>query len=717
VLAESRTATLADPTNPLSLTGETTTLVRNGRTYTRTFAAAGRTVTEQSPAGRQRVQTLDAKGRVLSDRLGGRAPTNVSYDAQGRLITATRGTSGSARTFSMGYDTLNRLVSVTDPLSRTLGFTYNDADRVVTETLPDARQVRYTYDADGNLTSVTPPGRPTHTSSYTAVNLESAYVPPDVGAGPTATIYSYNLDRQLTRITQPDSQTVELGYDSGGRLSTVTTAVGVSAYAYHPTTGNLSSVAAPDGGVITYAYDGHLPTGTAWTGSMAGSGTRIYDSSSRVSSTSVNGGQTVSFQYDADGLLTQAGSLTLTRDPQTGLATGSTLGQVADTLGYNELAEVTTYSASTGGTPVLSVSYTRDAIGRITEKVETVLGQTDTYTYGYDPGGYLTSVMRDGLPSVTYGYDANGNRLTRVTGVETETGIYDDQDRILAYDDAVYSYTANGELLTKTNSGQTTTYSYDQLGELRDVTLPNGTAIEYLIDGENRRIGKKVNGAVVQGFLYEDRLRLLAELDGSGAIVARFVYGSRPNVPDYLIKGGSTYRILADQLGSPRLVVDTGTSLVAQRLDYDEFGRVTLNTNPGFQPFGFAGGLYDTDTKLLRLGARDYDAQTGRWTAKDPIKFRAHDPNLYRYVLDDPVNRADPSGLLVICTRLELAPRTFFCFSLDGGLPFTDFGFYDINNPPCSFNCFFRDPDFEAGRLRGRNRDLPDPAAASRGCL
>ncbi|TMB42434.1 MAG: hypothetical protein E6J55_15700 [Deltaproteobacteria bacterium] len=165
VLAESRTATLADPTNPLSLTGETTTLVRNGRTYTRTFAAAGRTVTEQSPAGRQRVQTLDAKGRVLSDRLGGLAPTNVSYDAQGRLITATRGTSGSARTFSMGYDTLNRLVSVTDPLSRTLGFTYNDADRVVTETLPDARQVRYTYDADGNLTSVTPPGRPTHTSS------------------------------------------------------------------------------------------------------------------------------------------------------------------------------------------------------------------------------------------------------------------------------------------------------------------------------------------------------------------------------------------------------------------------------------------------------------------------------------------------------------------------------------------------------------------------
>ena len=35
------------------------------------------------------------------------------------------------------------------------------------------------------------------------------------------------------------------------------------------------------------------------------------------------------------------------------------------------------------------------------------------------------------------------------------------------------------------------------------------------------------------------------------------------------------------------------TAAVLQRIDYDEFGRVILDTNPGFQPFGFAGGLYD----------------------------------------------------------------------------------------------------------------------------
>jgi len=175
--------------------------------------------------------------------------------------------------------------------------------------------------------------------------------------------------------------------------------------------------------------------------------------------------------------------------------------------------------------------------------------------------------------------------------------------------------------------------------------LPDGTNIEYLIDGRNRRIGKKINGALVQGFLYQNQLNPVAELDGSGNVVSRFVYGSKANVPDYMIKGGTTYRILSDRLGSPRLVVNTGTGDIMQRLDYDEFGNLTQDSNPGFQPFGFAGGLYDQHTKLTRFGARDYDAETGRWTAKDPIRFQGGDTNLFGYVLNDPVNQVDPRGL------------------------------------------------------------------------
>jgi RHS repeat-associated protein len=72
-------------------------------------------------------------------------------------------------------------------------------------------------------------------------------------------------------------------------------------------------------------------------------------------------------------------------------------------------------------------------------------------------------------------------------------------------------------------------------------------------------------------------------------------------------------------------------------MDYDEWGRVTLDTHPGFQPFGFAGGIYDRDTGLVRFGARDYDPEIGRWAAKDPIGFDGGDSNLYGYVANDPI--------------------------------------------------------------------------------
>ena len=75
--------------------------------------------------------------------------------------------------------------------------------------------------------------------------------------------------------------------------------------------------------------------------------------------------------------------------------------------------------------------------------------------------------------------------------------------------------------------------------------------------------------------------------------MGRFVYGTKAYVPDYMIKGGITYRIISDHLGSVRLVINTGDGSVAQRRDYDAYGNIFNNTNPGFQPFGFAGGLYD----------------------------------------------------------------------------------------------------------------------------
>jgi RHS repeat-associated protein len=133
------------------------------------------------------------------------------------------------------------------------------------------------------------------------------------------------------------------------------------------------------------------------------------------------------------------------------------------------------------------------------------------------------------------------------------------------------------------------------------------------------------------------------------------VYGTKPNVPDYMIRGGVTYRILSDWLGSVRLVVNASNGKVVQQLDYDEFGNVLSTSNDTtcttgalcfpFQPFGFAGGLQDRDTGLVRFGERDYDPQAGRWVSKDPILFAGGDTNLYVYAGSDPINRIDTRGL------------------------------------------------------------------------
>jgi RHS repeat-associated protein len=644
-LTTERTAVLADANNPLSLTSLTDTVTLNGRTATSFYNAATKTATATSAAGRISQIALDNLGRVIQSQVTGLLSVNNAYDPKGRLASITQGIGTDQRTLSFAYNPQGYLQTVTDPLDRTVGYEYDFAGRVTRQILPDNREVLYSYDANGNLASLTPPGRTAHVFKYNAIDQTQEYVPPDVAAGTNSTLYEYDLDKALTHITRPDGLTIDFGYDSAGRLSTQTTPEGITGYTYAPTTGKLTTVTAPGGSALNFTYNGALLTQTDWTGEITGNVGFSYDNDFRVTGMSVNGGDTVLYQYDADSLLAQAGDLTLSRSSQNGLLTGTSLGTVSDSLSYDGFGAVTQRDAKFNGTSFFKTDYTYDKLGRITRKVEGIGILSKTYDYGYDLAGRLVEVKLNGATVSAYTYDANGNRLTHTQGGNTDTGTYDAQDRLLTYGSASYTYTANGELKTKTIGSQATSYDYDVLGNLRKVTLPNNQTIDYVIDAANRRVGKEVNGALVQGFLYQDQLKPIAELDGNGAIVSRFVYATRANVPDYMVKGGQTYRIVTDHLGSPRFVLNVVDGSVAQQMDYDEFGNVITDTNPGFQPFGFAGGLYDRDTKLVRFGARDYESETGRWVAKDPILFAGGDLYLYAYAANDPINIIDPFGL------------------------------------------------------------------------
>src|SRR5205807_440816 len=514
---------------------------------------------------------------------------------------------------------------------------------------PDGRVTHHEYDVNGNVIGETPPGRTTHSFSYSPVDLVSEYSPPAVVSGENSTHFNFNADRELTLITRPDGLTTFFDRISGGcsceRLNFLVQPRGTSSFTYDPQTGNLSMLTSPDGVNLTFAYAGSLLTNETWAGPVPGNVNSTLDNDLFTASRRVNAGSAVVFLYDADKLLTQAGSLAITRDAQNGLITRTILGSITNNWAYNEFAEPTNHSAVYGATPLYSVQYIRDAGARIATKIETIGGVTSQYAYTYDLAGRLAVVTLNGVTNAVYSYDTKDDRLSITTDSETRIASYDQQDRLVSYGADTFTYNANGELATKTITGQTTTYEYDVLGNLIHVVLPNGTDIRYVIDGLDLRIGKKINGVLTQGFLYDDADRLVAELDGAGNVVSEFVYGTFDDAPDYLIKAGETYRIVADHLGSPRIVANVASGQIAQRIDYDAFGRVLADTAPGFQPFGLAGGLYDPDNRLVRFGTRDYDAETGRWTAKDPILFAGDQANLYAYVGNDPINNSDPDGL------------------------------------------------------------------------
>jgi RHS repeat-associated protein len=632
--------------NPLSATKLAYVMSENGRVSNAVYDIAGRKATTTSPMGRQSVQTFDAKGRVLTASVPGIAAVNYVYDGDGRLKAVTQGSGAKQRRFSFDYRDDGFVGVMTDALSQTVKLDYDRVGRLKKQTLADNSVMGFKYDNSGNVTSIAPPGQPEHKFYYNPVNQTSFYDPPTVTdiTGDTLTEYEYNLDKQLTRIALP-GKNIDLNYEAdSGRLESVATPSGRYVYGYDDA-GRVSGVTAPGNERLTFSYDGALPLGETWVGTVNGKVAWSFDANFWGRTQTVNGASAVSYDYDSDGLVTRAGNLTLTSDAQNGLLTGTALGAVTDSWSYDEFGEPGSYSVTAAGVTVFSLAFTRDNLGRITDKTETVVGGNVVWHYDYDGTGRLTDVAQNGAAASHYEYDANGNRTAARYVGPVISGTYDAQDRMLTYGANTYQYADTGDLTAKTSGAGKTGYVYDVMGNLRSATLPNGTHIEYVIDGQDRRVGKKVNGALEQGFLYDGALQIVAELDGAGAIVSRFVYTGSGNVPAYMVRGGVEYRIVTDHLGSPRLVIDASTGEIVQRMDYDEFGNVMEDTNPGFQPFGFAGGLYDLDTGLVRFGARDYDSESGRWTAKDPIGFDGGDSNIYAYVSNDPINYLDVSGL------------------------------------------------------------------------
>jgi YD repeat-containing protein len=232
----------------------------------------------------------------------------------------------------------------------------------------------------------------------------------------------------------------------------------------HDGSGTLTSVNRSDSVKVEMTHDGSLWTGSTWSGAVSGSVKADYDANFWLKTLTVNDASSVTFSYDDDGLLIGAGSavgaMTVARDANTGMVTGTALGNVATANAYNGFAELSSLSVAASGANPLSQTMERDALGRITHIVESAQGVPHDLQYAYDSVGRLVSAVRDGV-TTAYGYDANGNRTYVQVGVGLPViATFDAQDRSLTQGITVFEMTPHGDLLRKTDGTSTSELTY-----------------------------------------------------------------------------------------------------------------------------------------------------------------------------------------------------------------------------------------------------------------
>jgi RHS repeat-associated protein len=505
-------------------------------------------------------------------------------------------------------------------------------------TYPDGHATLSEYDANGNQTTLVVPTPADHASTFNGINRVTSETTP-LGE---ATHYEYDRDRRLTAIELPSGQRLENTYTQN-RLTQTNTPEGSILYTYLH--GDQLSQISEGTETLAYTWDGSLLKEVWYQGEL-NEGIQYDNNANFQVSQLTYAGDSTNLTYDRDGLLTGIHGFTLGRHANHGLPISLDNGTLNRTFAYNGYGEVTHVSTELNQTAAFGYELTYNSVGQITGKTETLPGgEINEYSYTYDDRYRLTGVTKNSLLVEQYQYDANGNRTLATSterGVTGTTASYNLGDQLQSQGNTSYTYDGNGRLSQKTTGTEVTTYDYDSQGRLKQVQTPDHT-IHYRHNALGNRVAKLKDGQVIERYLWQDKTTLLATYDGAGNLKQRFNY-TLGHAPTSFTENGTTYYLLTDQLGSPRVITDSAGHVV-KAIEYDAYGNVISDSNPSITlPFGFAGGLKDSDTGLIRFGYRDYDSTTGRWTARDPIGFAGGDTNLYGYVSNDPVNFVDPTG-------------------------------------------------------------------------
>ena len=559
--------------------------------------------------------TYDTHGNMLTSEDGEGKKSTYTYNNNAQL-TSLKNASGNTTQFS--YDSKGQLNTVTNAKgTAVVKREYDEIGRVTKKTYADNTTESYTYNALGNVTSFTNRRGETLTYKYNlAGQLEWKYYP-----GGKAYRYYYNLAGTLFRVERIENGEIyleeEFELDASQRVTKSKTpgkhdseTYDVS-YAYD-LAGNRTLMAYPDGYILHYKYDAlnHL--------------VRIYDDEKTI----------VAYEYDAAGRRTKR-----------------TLGNVTYTEyvynAMNYLTELTNYTS--GGTIQSSFKYDYNKAG-MRQSMTSLEG---LHTYNYDDTYQLTSVTYPNEDKADYKFDAVGNRISVTENGNATNYTTNNLDQYTNVGNENLTYDKNGNLTKSQNTSETTIYSWNEDDQLIGVNK-NGTQINYQYDYQGRLISKTTNDNYIR-YIW-DGFDLVAEMDKSGNVITRYIYGNQLDEIINITKTEENFWCQQDGLNSVVSVTNNNGEVI-ETANYDAYGSLR-NGNISSVPQRFAGMLWDELASLYYARARWYNQDHGKFLSIDPLEM-TNNVNPCIYASNNPVNFIDPLGLFDVLNIITSVPGIF----------------------------------------------------------
>ncbi|MBI3651513.1 MAG: RHS repeat-associated core domain-containing protein, partial [Acidobacteria bacterium] len=506
-------------------------------------------------------------------------------------------------------------------------------------TLPLGQVESYAYNSVGNLLSRTDFRGKVTSYSYDPMNRLLSKTP-DASLSEPSISYSYNAVGQRASMSDRSGVTLYT-YDARNRLTSKQTPQGTLTYAYDAASNLLSTRSSNTNGVNTsYAYDA-LNRMSSVTDNAAVIGTRPGTGSS-------------SLFYDEVG----------------NLASFNTANGVTTSYTYNSLNRLTNLTSSKAATSLASYAYTLGAAGNRTSVTE---ANGRVASYSYDALYRLTNetITNDAVSanngSITYSYDAVGNRLSRtssVAAVPSTTSAVDGNDRL-----ASDAYDNNGNTVSSPDSTTPTAsnaYQYDFENRLVKLNASTPSEVSYVYDGDGNRVSKTVGtgaSATTTRYLvdtnnatgYAQVVEELAVVAGVSSVQRVYVYGHTRLSQQQLIGGNWVASFYGyDGHGSVRYLTDA-SGAVTDSYTYDAFGVLIQRTGTTPNDYLYAGEQFDSHLGLYYNRARYLNQATGRFFSMDPFQGEKYLPvslHKYTYVEDNPINNRDPKGLETVATLL-----------------------------------------------------------------